>query len=175
MQSAGQLPTGFEPGKLYPSRSHPRGLEMTIYGASDALGSLGIDWERVRSAVAPDQISVYAGSAMGQLDANGHGNMLSSRFHGRRVSSKNCPLGLAEMAADFINAYVLGSVGSTGTYVGACASFLYNLRQGIQDIRSGKFRAVLVGASEAPITPEVIEGYRTMGALATFLNPRLFA
>ena len=39
---------------------------MTIFGASDALGSLGIDWEQVCSKVAPDQISVYAGSAMGR-------------------------------------------------------------------------------------------------------------
>jgi acetoacetyl-[acyl-carrier protein] synthase len=70
------------------------------------------------------------------------------------------------MIADFINAYVLGSVGTTGANVGACATFLYNLRQGIQDIRSGKFRAVMVGASEAPLTPEVIEGYRVMNALA---------
>lgn len=167
VQSAGQLPTGFEPGKLYPSRSHPRGLEMTIYGASDALGSLGIDWDLVRAKVAPDQISVYAGSAMGQLDANGHGNMLSARFDGRRVSSKNCALGIAEMAADFINAYVLGSVGSTGTYVGACASFLYNLRQGVQEIQSGRARVAFIGSSEAPIVPDVIAGYAAMGALAT--------
>jgi acetoacetyl-[acyl-carrier protein] synthase len=32
--SAGQLPTGFDPAALYPSRSHPRGLQMTVYGAS---------------------------------------------------------------------------------------------------------------------------------------------
>ena len=167
VQAAGQLPTGFEPGKLYPSRSHPRGLEMTVYGASDALGSLGIDWDHVRSKVAPDQISVYAGSAMGQLDANGHGNMLSSRFDGRRVSSKNCAFGLAEMAADFINAYVLGSVGNTGTYVGACASFLYNLRQGVQEIKSGNARVAFIGNSEAPVNPDVMAGFTAMGALAT--------
>jgi len=65
-----------------------------------------------------------------------------------------------------VNAYILGSIGSTGANVGACATFLYNLRQGIDNIRSGKFRAVFVGSSEAPLTPDVIEGYRTMGALA---------
>ena len=70
------------------------------------------------------------------------------------------------MTADFVNAYILGNVGTTGANIGACATFLYNLRQGIQDIQSGKFRAVLVGGSEAPLTPDVIEGYRTMGALA---------
>ncbi|MEX2489548.1 MAG: beta-ketoacyl synthase [Pseudomonadales bacterium] len=166
VNSAGQLPTGFEPEKLYQSRSHPRGLQLTVYGASDAVNSLGIDWETVRAKVPADQISVYASSAMGQLDTNGTGGMLQASLMGKRVSSKNCALGLAEMTADFINAYILGSVGCTGANIGACATFLYNLRQGIQDIRSGKFRAVIVGASEAPLTPEVIEGYRTMGALA---------
>ena len=71
VQSGGQLPTGFEPDKLYQSRNHPRGLQLTIYGASDAIGSLGIDWEVLRQKVKPDQIAVYAGSGMSQLDTNG--------------------------------------------------------------------------------------------------------
>lgn len=164
--AAGQLPTGFEPGKLYQSRSHPRGLQLTVFGASDALNSLGIHWDEVRRRVPPDQISVYASSAMGQLDTNGSGGLLQAGLRGKRVSSKNLPLGLAEMTADFVNAYILGNMGTTGANIGACATFLYNLRQGVQDIRSGRSRAVLVGASEAPLTPDVIEGYRTMGALA---------
>ncbi|XOV90302.1 MAG: beta-ketoacyl synthase [Pseudomonadota bacterium] len=166
VNSAGQLPTGFDPETLYQSRNHPRGLQLTVYGASDAINSMGINWDEVRARVPADQIAVYASSAMGQLDTNGAGGMLQASLMGKRVSSKNCALSLAEMTADFINAYILGSVGSTGANIGACATFLYNLRQGIEDIRSGKFRAVMVGASEAPITPEVIEGYRTMGALA---------
>ncbi|MDG2046428.1 MAG: beta-ketoacyl synthase [Halioglobus sp.] len=167
VKSAGQLPTGFEPGMLYPSRNHPRGLQMTIYAASDALGSIGLDWDAISSRVPPDQISVYAGSAMGQLDGAGAGGMIKSRYNGQRVTSKYCPLSFAEMPADFINAYVLGSLGSTGASLGACASFLYNLRHGIHDIRSGRARVVFVGAAEAPITPEIMEGYSAMGALAT--------
>ncbi len=166
VKSGGQLPSGFNPESLYQSRNHPRGLQLTVYGASDAINSLGMDWDEVRQKVPADQISVYASSAMGQLDTNGAGGLLQSSLLGKRVSAKNCPLSLAEMIADFINAYVLGSVGTTGANVGACATFLYNLRQGMEDIRTGKSRAVMVGASEAPITPEVIEGYRTMGALA---------
>ncbi len=166
VKSGGQLPSGFSPETLYQSRNHPRGLQLTVYGASDAINSLGIDWDDVRQKIPADQISVYASSAMGQLDTNGAGGMLQASLLGKRVSARNCPLSLAEMIADFINAYVLGSVGTTGANVGACATFLYNLRQGIQDIRSGKFRAVMVGASEAPLTPEVIEGYRVMNALA---------
>ena len=167
VQAAGQLPSGFDPGSLYPSRNHPRGLQMAIYGASDTLRSTGIDWSMVCSHVAPDQISVYAGSSMGQLDQNGSGGMLGARFNDKRTTSKHCPFGFAEMPADFINAYVLGSVGQTGTSVGACASFLYNLRQGISDIQSGKARAVLVGNSEAPVLSDVMDGYAAMGALAT--------
>lgn len=167
VKAAGQLPTGFEPGTLYPSRNHPRGLQMSVYAASDALGSIGLDWDTVRGHVSIDQMSVYAGSAMGQLDGAGTGGMIKARYQGRRVTSKFCPLGFAQMPADFVNAYVLGSLGSTGAGLGACASFLYNLRSGIEDIRQGRARVVFVGSAEAPITPEVIEGYIAMGALAT--------
>jgi len=146
---AGQLPTGFEPGNLYASRSHPRGLQMMIYGASDALGSMGIDFDTILQHVPVDEVSVYAGSAMGQLDSAGTGGMVKSRYNGMKVTSKYCPL------------------------VGACASFLYNLRHGIQDIRSGRARVAFVGSSEAPITPEVMEGYMAMGALATDKGLRL--
>ncbi len=167
VNTAGQLPSGFDPKALYPSRNHPRGLQMTVFGASDAVQSLGIDWDTLLRHVAPDQIAVYAGSCMSQLDFNGNGGLLQSRLLGKKVTSKQLPLGLAEMPADFINAYVLGNVGTTGTQVAACATFLYNLRQGIRDIQDGSHRLVIVGASEAPITSEVMEGYYAMGALAS--------
>ena len=163
--SAGQVPTGFDPGALYPSRNHPRGLQLTVYGASDAVHSIGIDWATLRRLVPPDAFAVYSGSAMGQLDQNGTGGMLQAPMMGKRPTSKQAALGLCEMPTDFINAYILGSVGSTGAVIGACATFLYNLKQGIDDIRSGRRRVALVGGAEAPITPEIIEGYRTMGAL----------
>lgn len=167
VRSAGQLPTGFEPGNLYQSRNHPRGIQMTVYGASDALQSLGIDWELVRGKVSPDQISVYAGSGMSQLDGNSNGGMMMSRLTGKKVTSKHCPFGFAEMPADFINAYLLGSIGNTGTSMGACASLLYNLRMGISDIQAGRARVAIIGNAEAPVLPEIMEGYAAMGALAT--------
>ena len=167
VRAAGQLPEGFAPGSYYPSRGHPRGLEMTIFAVSDALDSLGIDWSQLAKKVPPDAISVYAGSAMSQLDALGYGGMIQSRLAGKRVSARQCPFGFAEMAADFINAYVIGSLGQSGHAVGACASFLYNLRLAIADIRSGQARIAVVGCSEAPIVAEIVEGYAAMGALAT--------
>jgi acetoacetyl-[acyl-carrier protein] synthase len=164
---AGQLPSGFNPGDHYNARFHPRALQMAIMGASDAIRSLGMEWKTVVDAVKPDEIGVYASNTMSQLDENGFGGMLQSRLKGGRVSTKQCPLGLNTMPADFVNAYVLGSVGHTSGVVGACASFLYNLRAAIKDINNGERRVAVVGNAEAPILPEIIDGYGTMGALAS--------
>ncbi len=164
--SAGQLPTGFDPAALYASRNHPRGLQMAVYGASDTLRSTGFSVEQLKHMVAPDEFAVYSGSAMGQLDADGYAGLLQNPVIGKRPSSKHVALGLPEMAGDFVNAYVLGSVGETAGIIGACATFLYNVKRGMDDIRRGDKRIVIVGNSEAPVQPHVIEGYRIMGALA---------
>ena len=167
VKSAGQLPSGLEPGELYASRFHPRGLQLTIVAATDALRSVGIDWQTIANSVEPDEVAVFASSAMSQLDENSFGGLMQSRLKGGRVSAKQLALGLNSMPADFINAYILGSVGTTGAITGACASFLYNLQKGSDMITSGRARVVLVGNGEAPITQECIEGYGAMGALAT--------
>ncbi|WP_392340419.1 beta-ketoacyl synthase [Moritella marina] len=166
VSSAGNIPTGFDLDKLYNSRSHPRGLKLTVYGASDALNSLGVDWDSILKLINPDEVSVYAGSALGQVDENSFGGMLSAYFKGGRVSTKMMAMSLAEMPADFINSYVINSAGTTGTNMGACASFLYNLRQGMLDIQSGKSKVAIVGNAEAPVETGVMEGFRVMGALA---------
>ena len=166
VNSAGQLPSGFNPALLYQSRNHPRTLQMTVYAASDAINSLGLAWNEIQQHVHPDQIGVYAGSAMGQLDYNGFGGLLQARILGRKVTAKQMPLGYAEMPGDFINAYLLGNLGSNGTSVAACATFLYNLRHAVRDIQSGSHRVVIVGTSEAPIFSESIDGFVTMNALA---------
>lgn len=166
VQSGGQLPTGFDPAKLYSSRNHPRGLALAIYASSDALGDLGIDWEAVKQLVAPNEISIYGGCALGQIDQNSLGGMLRAQQEGRRITAKQMPLSLPEMSVDFANAYVFGSVGNIGCNIGACASFLYNLLLATEDIRSGRFRISVVGNAEAPLVPEVIEGFRSMRALA---------
>ncbi len=153
VSSAGQAPSGFEPDRLYASRSHPRGLQLSVYGASDAVQSIGIPWEELRRRVRPDQFAAYAGSAMGQLDGNSNGGMMQAPMMGRRPTSKQAALGLCEMPIDFVNAYVIGSLGATGGVIGACATFLYNLRNAVHDIRAGRCRVAVVGGAEAPFCP----------------------
>ncbi len=172
VKAAGQLPSGYDPADHYNARFHPRALQFAIVGASDAVHSLGIEWSTVVNAVKPDEIGVYASNAMSQLDENGFGGMMQQRLKGGRVSAKQCPLGLNTMPADFVNAYVLGSVGHTGAIVGACATFLYNLQAAVNDITAGRRRVAMVGNAEAPLLPEVIDGYGAMGALASDENLR---
>ncbi len=166
VQSAGMLPEGFEPGSLYQSRNHPRALQMSIYAASDALASTGLDIDKLLDTLAPDQIAVFASNSIGQLDDLGFGGLNKYPAIGKRTTSKQMPLGYAQMPADFVNAYMLGNLGTTGGALGACATFLYNLRNAVEAIRTNKAEFVLVGGSDAPVTPEVIEGFRAMGALA---------
>ena len=166
VQSAGQLPSGFQVGELYNSRYHPRGLQMTVVSASDAINSIGIPWEDIINAIAPDELAIYASSTLSQMDDNSYAGVLQSRLKAKRVSSKQLALGFNTMPADFVNAYICGSVGGTGSMTGACASFLYNLRVAVNEIRQGTRRVVIVGGSEAPITSEIIEGFDAMGAVA---------
>ena len=164
--AGGQLPSGFDPSSLYAARQHPKALQMTVFGMGDALGQLGIDWDVIQSKIGPDEVAVFSGAAIGQMDKFGFGGLMQSRLKGSRASSKNLALGLVEMSADFINAYILGSVGRTGHCVGACATFLYNLQLGKEAIESGSARFVVVGGSEAPITPEIVDGFYAMSALS---------
>lgn len=167
VKAAGQLPRGFDPGAGYNSRFQPRGLQMAVAGASDAIHSLGVPWEKICAAVRPDEIGTYAACAMGQLGEEGLGGMLRAALLGGRATAKQLPLGLNSMPADFVNAYVLGSLGHTEAITGACASFLYNLHAAVRDIRRGVRRVALVGGAEAPVTPEIVEGFANMNALAS--------
>ncbi|MDX2368916.1 MAG: beta-ketoacyl synthase [Colwellia sp.] len=166
IKAAGQMPTGFEPAALYNSRHQPRGLQATIFAATDAIRSTGIEWDAILDKISPDQVGTYSASIAGQMQAEGFGGLMKSRLAGSRVSSKQFALGLNTMSTDFINAYVTGNVGTTVTTSGACATFLYNLRSAVQDMQAGRVRVAIVGSAEAPITSEVIEGFGNMSALA---------
>lgn len=172
VKAAGQLPSGFDISVLYKSRFQPRGLQMALFGATDAVRSLGIEWSEVLDHIQPDQVGVYSSSGFGQMDANAYGGMMQSRLRGDRVTTKALAMGVNSMPTDFINAYVLGNVGIASSSVAACASFLSNLRHAVSDLQAGKVRVAMVGNSEAPIGPELMDGFGTMGALATEDNMR---
>jgi len=132
--------------------------------------SIGLPWETIADHVNPDQVGVYSSSVLGQVSEEGFGGLLQGRLKGTRTTAKQLPLGLNSMPADFINAYVLGSVGHTEAITGACASFLYVLQAAVRDISSGRRRVAIVGNAEAGVTPEIMEGFSNMSALGSDEN-----
>lgn len=165
---AGQLPSGFDPGALYSGgEKHPRALQMSVYAASDAIASVGIEWRDIQALVPADQISVYASSLMGQMDHKSLQGMMQAWLRGEQCSNKQVAFGLGHMPADFVNSYITGTVGSTGGHIGACSSFLYNLEHAVSDIQQGRCRVAVVGSAEAPLIPESLEGYSAAGAATT--------
>ena len=167
IKAAGQLPSGFEMASLYNSRFQPRGLQMALFGATDALRAMGIEWDTVLEHIGPDEVGVYSSSGFGQMDKEGYGGMHQARMKGERVTTKALVMGINSMPTDFINAYVLSNVGIASSSVAACATFLSNLRHAVSDMQAGKIRVAMVGNSEAPIGPELMDGFGTMGALAS--------
>ncbi|MCG8614046.1 MAG: beta-ketoacyl synthase [Pseudomonadales bacterium] len=117
--------------------------------------------------VPPDAVSVYSGASICQLDEFSAQGLFQNPLRGQRISSKMLPFMFPEMSADFINSYMINSTGNTGANAGACATFLYNLRQAVADIQHGKARLAIVGSAEAPVIPEIVNGFNAMGALAT--------
>ncbi len=136
VSAAGQLPDGFDPGALYASRNHPRALQMAIYGVSDAFGMLGIPWEQLRGRLAGPGGGVRV-QRHGPARRPRPGRHDARPGPGPAYHLQAVPLGLGEMTADFINAYVLRSAGGTGGLLGACATFLYNLERAVHAIRAG--------------------------------------
>ena len=169
-KAGGQLPTNFNPAKTYKSRQHPRSLAMSVFAASDALKGIGIDWQNIVQKVSPEKISCVSGCAISTGDKFGMGGLFQANLVGSRTSSKHLAFSLGEMSADFVHAYVLGSMGATGNYMGACATFQYNLKIGIEQIKSGDSKICFVGASESGLIPEVYEGFSATTGLAEEKN-----
>ena len=67
IKAAGQLPTGFDPAAMYNSRYQPRGLQTTIFGASDAIHSTGFAWDDILAKINPDEVGTYSASVAGQM------------------------------------------------------------------------------------------------------------
>ena len=168
--AGGQLPSGFNPASTYNSRQHPRGLAMTIFGLSDAVKSLGLSWEEILQKIPRQNISCVSGCAVAQADKFGMGGMFQAPLAKSRVTSKHMAMSLGEGSADFGHSYVLGSMGSTGNYTGACATFQYNLKLGISMIQSGESLISFVGAAESGIVPEIYEAFAATRGLAEDKN-----
>ena len=165
--ACGQLPFRLDPVTHYASRQHPKALGMSIVGFTDAMSDAGFDLRKVIDSYGRDKVGCFAGCAVMNMDRYSGDGLFASYPMGKRASSKQISFTLPEMTADFINAYVTGSLGITGHFIGACATSLYNLNAGVELIKSGKSELVIVGAAEAILGPPAYIGFSAMGAMAT--------
>ena len=162
-----QLPFQLDPVKHYASRQHPKALGMSILGIADAISDTGLDLKKKIDTYGRDKVGCFAGCAVMNMDRHSGDGLFASHPLGQRATSKHISFTLPEMTADFINAYVTGSLGITGHFIGACATSLYNLNAGVELIKSGKSELVIVGAAEAILGPPAYIGFSAMGAMAT--------
>ena len=165
--ACGQLPYRLDPVTHYASRQHPKALGMSIVGFTDAMSDAGFDLRKEIDTYGRDKVGCFAGCAVMNMDRYSGDGLFASYPMGKRASSKHISFTLPEMTADFINAYVTGSLGITGHFIGACATSLYNLNAGVELIKSGKSELVIVGAAEAILGPPAYIGFSAMGAMAT--------
>ncbi len=165
--ACGQLPFRLDPVTHYASRQHPKALGMSIVGFTDAMSDAGFDLRKEIDSYGRDKVGCFAGCAVMNMDRYSGDGLFASHPMGKRASSKHISFTLPEMTADFINAYVTGSLGITGHFIGACATSLYNLNAGVELIKSGKSELVIVGAAEAILGPPAYIGFSAMGAMAT--------
>ncbi|MDA9691713.1 beta-ketoacyl synthase [bacterium] len=165
--ACGQLPFRLDPVTHYASRQHPKALGMSIVGFTDAMSDTGFDLRKEIDSYGRDKVGCFAGCAVMNMDRYSGDGLFASYPMGKRASSKHISFTLPEMTADFINAYVTGSLGITGHFIGACATSLYNLNAGVELIKSGKSELVIVGAAEAILGPPAYIGFSAMGAMAT--------
>ena len=165
--ACGQLPYRLDPVTHYASRQHPKALGMSIVGFTDAMSDAGFDLRKEIDTYGRDKVGCFAGCAVMNMDRYSGDGLFASYPMGKRASSKHISFALPEMTADFINAYVTGSLGITGHFIGACATSLYNLNAGVELIKSGKSELVIVGAAEAILGPPAYIGFSAMGAMAT--------
>ena len=162
-----QLPFKLNPTTHYASRQHPKALGMSIVGISDALSDTGLNLRDIIDKYGRHKVGCFAGCAVMNMDRYSGDGLFASHPLGERATSKQISFTLPEMPADFINAYVTGSLGITGHFIGACATSLYNLNAGVELIKNGKSELVIVGASEAILGPPAYIGFAAMGAMAT--------
>ena len=61
VNAAGQLPEGIDISKMYNSRQHPKGIQMTIFGVTDCLKNIGKDWDNeIKPYINPKRIGVFS-------------------------------------------------------------------------------------------------------------------
>ena len=138
-----------------------RNSQMAVVAATEAVKDAGLDLERE----SPMRIGCCVGTAAGdynELEAQ-HEAFLD---RGPRAVSPFCvPKVIPNMPTANV-AITLGVHGPNFAAVSACATGAHSIGMAMAVLRAGQADVMLAGGVEATITPFVLAGYQSMGALS---------
>ncbi|MHB8295133.1 MAG: beta-ketoacyl-[acyl-carrier-protein] synthase family protein [Acidimicrobiales bacterium] len=136
-----------------------RFAQMAMAAAQLALadaGSIGAD---------PDRSGVWIGTGVGGLETLENQVIVNHERGSRRVTPFLVPMIMCNAGAGSVSIR-LGWRGPCETTVTACAAGTHSVGNAARLVASGRCEVMLAGASEAPMTPVGMAGFKNMTALS---------
>jgi len=137
--------------------------QFGLIAADEAIQDSGIDAEKIKK----NRVGVLWGSGIGGIKT--FEEEISNHIAGNGIPRFN-PFFIPKMIADITPGHIsikYGFKGPNFTTVSACASAANALIDALNYIRLGQADAMVVGGSEASITPAGIGGFNALKALST--------
>lgn len=138
-------------------------IQYAIVAASQALKDSGLD---LSSEEMQEQTGVSVGVGLGGISTIEKFHVILLEKGPRRISPFFIPSVLGNMASGYISLYFKTKNYNAST-VSACSSSNHSIGEGARIIERGDAKAMVVGGSEAVITPLVVGGFAAMHALST--------
>lgn len=156
---------GFDPANFMDrkeARRTDRFVQLAVAASNEALRHSGLKITEANR----DEIGVFIASGIGGIGTLSEQlDVLRARGPGR-ISPFLIPSMITNLAAGQVS-IVSGARGPSYCLTSACASSAHAIGEAAETIRRGWAKAVIVGGSEASITPIGIAGFNAMRALST--------
>jgi 3-oxoacyl-[acyl-carrier-protein] synthase II len=156
---------GFDPGQYMAKRDARRMapfVHFAVGASTQAIEHAGLDLDQEE----PTRLGIEIGAAIGGADVLENQRLILERQGARRVNPTAIPALLVNMPGCFvaITHNILGPVNSS---VSACATGVAGIGEGMRRIVWGDTDVMLVGGTEAAITPTVVCAFGRLTALST--------
>lgn len=164
---AGQV-NDFDPSDFMDRKEAKRADRFTqfaIAGARLAVDDAGLAIDAANA----DRVGVLIGSGIGGLATLEEQIRILIEKGPNRVSPLLIPMMIVNMASGMVSIN-LGAKGPNSTVATACATGAHALGDGLEIIRRGDADAMIVGGSEAAVTPVSLAGFGNMKAMASTFN-----
>ncbi len=155
---------GFDPAQYVDRKTARRMDRFAQFAVAASLEAVEHAWLKLDPSNS-DDIGVLIGSGMGGLIT------LSEQFRvlwekgPDRVSPFLVPMMIIDIASGQVS-MTLGARGPNYGVVSACASGAHAIGEAFRLIRQGEAKAMIVGGTDAVVTPIAIAGFSAMGALS---------